>query len=526
MEGTRDAAVGQPPISFDEMANRFDRAKRKAFPTLASSYRVGDRALALREALAVEPARTIPEGSAHYELERLTSRFRVELARAHVAKARAATVLYAAAFAQWEAEDDDATAQEECGTCGRLSHVVELDGQQLWIDCEGDGTSALEVNRAELVEDMREAIASRKWHERRERGQRERFDKVRACGSRFMVARCQCGAGTGRKGEIRMVPEGCGVRRVCQRCDTHGAIARRARFGRARGRCFVDGDRYGLRRRFRKGGAYTEKMLTLTVPHFGLADARPCKRGEGVRELARDDLHARIVALWLAWPKFNRRVVEHLRERGEDHFAWHRSFEWTPAVDGIGHPHFHVYWFSPFVHIDLIRQWWADALREVGWRVDYADGVYDEGLTVGRRKVRQRDSIVVHLKKLREMNADAVRELMKGGHRSALTMSRIDLAPGERPYGSAGIDGFAYAEGWTLADVEEFCSPDVRARLYMALEGRRLTQASAGFFLDDEPAVCACCGRSAWLVKFEAAPIEHAPLIGFSVASSSRGPPS
>jgi hypothetical protein len=112
---------------------------------------------------------------------------------------------------------------------------------------------------------------------------------------------------------------------------------------------------------------------------------------------------------------------------------------------------------------------------------------------------------------------------MKGGRRQALTLSRIDLAAGEQSHGYAGIDGFEYAEGWTLADVESFCSPDVRARLYMALEGKRLTQASAGFFLDDEPAICSCCGRRAWSVKFEAAPVEAAPLVAFTVA---RGPPS
>src|SRR5207253_2507567 len=149
--------------------------------------------------------------------------------------------------------------------------------------------------------------------------------------------------GTGRDGDLRVVPEGCGVRRVCVQCDNQGAAQRRARFGSARGRAYVEGDRYGLRRRYRKGGSYTEKMLTLTVPHFALADAKPGRRKRngqiepGVRELSCDDLHARIVAIWLAWPRFMRKVIEHLRERNEHHFSWHRSFEWTPATDGIGH---------------------------------------------------------------------------------------------------------------------------------------------------------------------------------------------
>lgn len=477
-------------------------------PALTRAYRRGDRALALSEATADLPApREIDPEAEHFSLERLTERFRVELARKHVARSREESARYGVRLAQWEAlyTLGEVEPEIEALAVDRMRRAGELGGV---VDVEALGR--------ELVDELRGAITSRRWHDGREKGQRERFEKVRACGSRVMIARCStCGGGTGQQGDLRVVPEGCGVRRVCQKCDAQGAAQRRARFGNARGRAYVEGDRYGLRRHYRKGGRYTEKMLTLTVPHFLHANTLPGKRnrkGEivpGVRELARDDLHARILAVWLAWPKFMRKVVDHLRERNEHHFSWHRAFEWTPGVDGIGHPHFHVYWFSPFVDQGLLRSWWGDALRAVGVPVKrFEDGRYN---------------LRVDLRMLREFNAGAMRELLKGGRRQQIEMSRIEFDP---EYGRAADLSFKYAEGWTLGDIQHFCSPDVLARLYMALEGKRLTQASSGFFIDDGPAICACCGSSSWRVTFDTTPIEQLAARYSIARGASRGPPS
>lgn len=355
---------------------------------------------------------------------------------------------------------------------------------------------------------MHESVSSVQWHEGRERGQRVRFESVRKCGSRMMTAACGvCGK------DRRPIPEGCGVRRVCDKCDTQGAIGRRSRFGRARGRVFHVGHRYGLTRRVRAGGRYTEKMLTLTIPHSLLASA-----GGIVREKSRDDLHARVVALFEAWPRFLRKVNRHWRDRRERHATYHRAFEWTPGKsDAHGHPHFHVYLWCPWIDARYLTSLWAEALREVGWPV----GVDANGFPRVRTKLQM----------LRSMNVSAVRELMKGGKRQALTLSRIDFV--ERDAGAEfargprkgqligpGIDAFKYAEGWTLGDVND-CAPDVIARLYMALEARRLTQASRAFFLEDERASCECCGASRFIVRFEATP-EIAPA---TPVHPPRGPP-
>lgn len=566
MEATTSTRSEQPPIAGTKEFSR-------QFPSLARSYRRADVSRALAEAIAdLPPPREVDPAAAFADLERLTTSFRETRARKHVDRVREETARYHLALATWEAiVGGRASAIERVelgeidGTSDRMTtwHAH----QQRARDVFGDACSSPtprggaiagqwpyardeddddDRDPDELVTVMREALNARKWHAGRERGQRERFERVRACGSRVLIAHCsECNMGMGKDGSDRAIPEGCGVRRVCQRCDAFGARNRRARFGGARGRVFVDAHRFGLRRKFREGGRYTEKMLTLTIPHVALEDCS----GE-VRERSSSTLQARIEGVWLAWPKFWRRVMQHLKKRGERWITQHRAFEWTPSIDGTGHPHFHVYLFSPFIDVREIRRWWAAALRKVGVPVETractgckggkrfkrpcercsARGCRHRGCRScagrGWRVVRCEecagsgvaDVCIVHLKMLREFDLKAVRELMKD-QRGALKLSSVTLRDD-----GPGVDAFSYADGWTLGDVEAFCSPDVRARLYCALEGKRLSQASRGFFLDDEPCVCGNCGSTRWRVVFETAPIEG-PSIGFAVAPPT-GPPS
>lgn len=447
-------------------------------PALARSFR--RRSGAKLPALAGEEPRAHDPSAEHAKLEELTQHFRSELARAHLRRAMDGRRRYRRALDAWG------------------------EGEP-WREATPDHDAAFEgppVPRAiAALDELREASNQVRWHRSRAEGQRERFARVRGCGGRKMVAACRrCGE------EREPVAEGCGVRRVCPRCDVSGAVARRARFGRARGRLMIDAHRYGLGLRYRRGGAYSEKMLTLTLPHFGLEDASGV-----VREESRDSLHARIVALFKAWPLFLRRVNAWFRRRGERSVAYHRAFEWTPGKresDRDGHPHFHVYFWAPWMPIDLLRAWWAESLREVGWRVDtYTD----------EETGHERDRVSVHLRQLRSFDWRAVRELMKGGKRSALTLSRVDFKRRDESRdwsmsfrGGAGVDAFSYSEGWTLGDVEGVDAATL-ARLYMALEGRRLTQANAGFFLEDEPCSCGRChlasapGLPAFFVRFASA---------------------
>lgn len=374
-------------------------------------------------------------------------------------------------------------------------------------------------------ETARDAMSVAKWHQGRDNGQLYRFKKLADCGKRMMVAQCKsC------EGERRPVAEGCGIARLCERCSLINAKKRRGRFGRARARVSVDLQRIGYTRARREqrgamtpGGTWHDKMITLTLPHFlrcHVADDAPMfalhgkktngpdapagSRGAGAKKTPIDAVMARIYAVRAAWPLFARALrtwfkrggtLQKPRSRDVQRPAiavplkdgtfvpppMHRAFEWTPGKDGLGHPHFHVWMLAPFIPKTTIAAMWRDALRDVG--VPLAPDAL----------------IIVEIKNFRDFDGAAVGELIKGGSRKALEWSRL--------YRHGPANAFEYADGWTIAKALETARPDVVSSLYMALEGARLTQASAGFFEADERPACATCGaQGCWHVRFERAP--------------------
>lgn len=244
---------------------------------------------------------------------------------------------------------------------------------------------------------------------------------------------------------------------------------------------------------------------------------------------------ARIYAVRLAWPIFARALRSWFAlggsfdkpRRGE---AWvprrpinvpldgsgatapppmHRAFEWTPGADGLGHPHFHLWTICPFVPKSAIERMWLDALHTVGVR--NSDG-------------SPLEHVRVSIQAFKDFDRAAVGELVKAGNRKAIEASRL--------YKHGPANAFEYADGWTIADAMRDCPPDVVASLYMALEGARLTQASRGFFLDDEPPACDTCkAQGCWHVRFEKAPeapeVEHDRIYPEDAAFSlrERAPP-
>lgn len=439
-----------------------------SFPRLARSFRA-PRGWTVKEELRRIPPRWIPPpidpAKPHAALEELTSAFRIRLAIGHDTKARIARRGYIDAIDAWS-DGLDAFGAPELATFTDLAAA-----------------------RAHT------AVSTEKWHTARAGGQLFRFNRVRACGTRTLVATCKaCGE------DRRPVKETCDVRRVCESCDVDNAKTRRARFGRARGAALLVALRHELFRPNRAGGRYGEKMLTLTVPHVELEDTE----GE-IREKSSCAIDARIRALFSAWPRFVRKVNRWWKAHRQTDVRYHRAFEWTLANDGKGHPHFHVYLLCPFVDVGLIREWWAEALRKIGCPVE-------------RERFGGRSVVMVDLRVLRVPDASTVRELLKGGKRSAIELSHLTFDK-DRPLYLGGREAFDYADGWTLGEVT--ASDDVRAQLYMSLEGRRLTQASRGFFLENDPPACECCGGHDFRVRFEVC--EHLTPLG--PAPHERGPP-
>jgi hypothetical protein len=131
----------------------------------------------------------------------------------------------------------------------------------------------------------------------------------------------------------------------------------------------------GLFRRIRKGGAWSEKLVTLTVPHFVEL---------GVLE--------RVHFLRAAWKHFVRRWSKHWKKHedakrwcdddGRSLVRWFRNVEWTTGEedDAKGHPHIHLWFLGPYLPgakaserlegRNLIKNLWGDALAAAAADVD------------------------------------------------------------------------------------------------------------------------------------------------------------
>ena len=374
---------------------------------------------------------------------------------------------------------------------------------------------------AVIGELLRDCASLARWHKGRDNGQRERFKRLQLCGSRMVVASCRvCST------DARAVPEGCGVTRLCPRCSLLNARRRVARFARARQRAWTLASRVGLTRvrRGRGGRAFgslwADRMVTLTVPHFLLChverDAKLRTYGKAGELGEVDTTAARIAAVRAAWPLFARKLGTYWKQAhkagarallpnasgGLDLPPMHRAFEWTPGKDGLGHPHFHVWMLCGWLPAELVSAWWTEALRAVG-----------VPLEPGQR-------VRVDVRRFQSFDANAVGELVKDGRdRRAIEWARLYEAGAPR-------DAFQYADGWTIGDVIGEARDDVIASLYRALEGARLSQGSAGFFVEDERPACQACGaQGCWHVRFELPPAAPASSAAVAAPAHAQGPP-
>ena len=293
------------------------------------------------------------------------------------------------------------------------------------------------------------------WHLGRAKGSMERFGRVDACGVDAVVASCVTGCGVERRATA-----GCSCGRVCHRCRAEQARERQERFAEARHRYIVAAGRLGLLRKLRKGGRWGEKLLTLTVPHFRFDDvvawpfyqvvsAEAVEKGIGQEHL---EVVVRIELLLRAWRRFSIRLQRWgrgIRRLSKARIKWYRALEWTPGSDGLGHPHFHVWMLAPYLDKALLDEWWAASLCEV---------LGCEALP---------SPVVTDIKSIKQRPDEIRRELLKGkGH--ALR------------YSSAGGDVIAYADGWSIVEIEQGVrvSAEVAARVYEALDRRRMVQTS------------------------------------------------
>lgn len=311
------------------------------------------------------------------------------------------------------------------------------------------------------------------WHRSRAKGQTERFDRALECGSED-VGKTECDCCGGR----HAVQCECDVWRVCAHCRAHAALERRARFGQARAAVIQEAAKHGALRRVQKGGAWGEKLVTLTIPHLSWIDVEWSAVPERFRHLPPGPeltLTLRVELIFAAWRHFTRAWQRWWRKRARRGVKarFYRAFEWTPGHDGLGHPHFHVWAFCQYIREDVLRAWWKDALRRAGAII--ADDV----------------EVMVDVKAIDTRPNEISRELFKGHKKDAVKLSRLKC------WGRGGEAVLEYADGWSVVDMAngERVAPHLAARLYEALEGRHVAHASRGLLPEQLRATCPDCGE-------------------------------
>src|SRR6478736_553797 len=265
------------------------------------------------------------------------------------------------AHGQEEASTSEARADQDGPAIGSLGQPREIPEIRLaWLErvgveisdyCNGKARTlfarAIERTRAALRAGYSEQYAREEgaWHRQRAKGQQERVERVMACGAKVIEITCQ---GCGRTHERRV---GCRIGLLCPWCRGSIAAECRARFLGGRAAWFEDARPRGLLLANRRGGAYTEKFVTLTAPH-----------------IAGDTVGSRIERVLAAWPAFLKALNRYLKGIGAASAQFYRCIEWVSAKDDdAGHPHVHFWFVGPFLHWEQqVQFWWRNALLYAG----------------------------------------------------------------------------------------------------------------------------------------------------------------
>lgn len=304
------------------------------------------------------------------------------------------------------------------------------------------------------------------WHDVRATGQRERFERVRACGSQDIIIRCpECGW-TGQT-----ITATCKHWRACRQCAARRNHHFRRRF-RAGQKAHLG--RWGSLTRTHRlpEGAWGERFLTLTLP-------------------AGKDVKRDLAALPDAFARFMRDVRAHLKvdrglsEKRMKALAFVRATEVAPGDQKHGHAHLHVYLFSPFMHREFLAVLWSRALAHFGYQcpqVPLADVLAKhEGKP---RKKRELGELLV------------TRRGVHGRPLDPVPMPIVDLEWADNNVADYLIKYIIKSEqalegGAVTTDV------DLLIAAYEGLENQRAIQPSRGFFVDEEGPGCRCgqCGN-------------------------------
>ena len=204
------------------------------------------------------------------------------------------------------------------------------------------------------------------WHFARARGHRERFQRVDDC-QRVETIEVQCGhcSHTSTRGAR------CRCALACVSCRGKISHEKRSKLAQNRRAAIDLASRRGLTRT-RRQGRWSEKLVTLTVPHFPELGCIDRIRFVG----AAWRWFAKTLNLWLKTHPDG----GHVDRQGHRLVRWFRSLEWTTgAEDEQGHPHVHFWFFGPYLpggratddpKDNTIRNMWRDAIRKAAQSFD------------------------------------------------------------------------------------------------------------------------------------------------------------
>jgi hypothetical protein len=347
----------------------------------------------------------------------------------------------------------------------------------------GDRTVLVQAASDEL-EDNWQSIGPSRWYECRALAHEQRWERLSDCQQRSRVTQCDAQPNVAHSETVLR----CDHWRLCISCRGARAQRYRARFTRGRAAAL---ENYDPEIKRRTGQRWSEKFVTLTVPHSGSVSA-------DIAELAE------------AWPRWRARVARYLKACGVKLWRsvpfW-RSLEVTASSGG--HAHYHVWMIAPYLPAALARHWWGLSLspeyqarcprRALDLELRQADKRQHSELRRAAELDLAARPLVAQLKRrLRERGDNAaeraeLRELVDAA--SWLFSPVVDV---RRPSQHLAAELVKYivkdlAEGTDTGRIP----PAEFASIYSALDGVRAVATSSHLVDAPRPpaaAFCQCCG--------------------------------
>jgi hypothetical protein len=301
------------------------------------------------------------------------------------------------------------------------------------------------------------------WHTQRAKAERERWDRLRECGTKQIQVACAACGECEREPRI----EHCDHWRLCGPCRKRRMLRCQAKF--MRGRSALLARRKRDTSKWAKGGRWSEKLITLTVPHSG-------------------DVRRDVHALKRAWPRFKRRLAAYLKRRGCQRWReipYWRATEITHSDDG--HAHYHVWVLAPYIPRVLLGHWWALSLDDE-WRAA---------------------CVTITASEARAYSPGDAAEITRNAKHGMIYTSIVDVRAADSKAAGELIKYMVKDAEWNEG-ARTPIAPETFAKIYAATTGLRARTTSIHWWVERnevQPCECGSCTRTAVRLRHPQRPI-------------------